>query len=117
VAGLEIISIKVTESVDALFGSVRYASAGDLWLLFLGYVSSRFRDIPAGRFAEPVPEVMKGGEVPRFHRNHSVVCGAPDVGIFSDDLHVFGQVLFEAFPAHGCLLLVSFCERSYAIED
>jgi hypothetical protein len=86
-------------------------------LFFLSDVRSSFRDIPSSCFTEPVPEIVEGGEVPGFDRNHSVVGGAPDVGIFRDYFHVLGEVLLEAFPVRGRLLLVSFRQRSYAVED
>jgi len=50
---------------------------------------------------------MEGGEIPGFDCDHSVVCGAPDMGVFSDDLYVFGKVLLELFPTSGRFLLVS----------
>ena len=78
-------------------------------MFFLSDVRPSFRDIPSSCFTEPVPEIVEGGEVPGFDRNHSVVGGAPDVGIFSNDLHVFGEVLLELFPTSGRFLLVSFC--------
>jgi hypothetical protein len=80
----------------------------DLGLLFLGDVRPGFRDIPSSCFTEPVPEIVEGGEVPGFDCNHSVVGGAPDVGIFRDYFDVFGQVLLELFPTSGRFLLVSF---------
>ena len=80
----------------------------DLWLLFLGDICPSFRDIPSGSFAEPVPEIVEGGEITGFNSDHSVVGGAPDVGVFSNDLHVFGQILLELFPTSGCFLLVGF---------
>jgi len=89
----------------------------DLRLFFLSDVRPSFRDIPSGCFAEPMPEIVEGGEIPGFDRDHSVVCGAPDMGVFCDYLHVFGQVLLELFPASSRLLLVSFGQGSYAIED
>jgi len=64
-----------------------------------------------------MPEIVEGGEISGFDRDHSVVCGAPDVGVFSDDLDILGQVLLELFPACGRLLLISLCQGSYAIED
>ena len=89
----------------------------DLWLFFLGDVGPSFRYIPSGCFAEPVPEVVKGGEITRFYCDHSVVCCAPDVGVFRDYFHVFGQVFLELFPTSGRLLLVSLGQGSYAVED
>ncbi len=85
--------------------------------LFLSDVSPRFRDIPSSRFTEPVPEIVEGREVTGFHRDHSVVRGAPDVGVFGDYLNVFGQVLLELLPACRRFLLVGFGQGSYAIED
>jgi len=64
-----------------------------------------------------VPEIVEGGEVPGFDCNHSVVGGAPDVGIFRDYLNVFGQVLLEPFPVRSGLFLVGFRQGSYAVED
>jgi hypothetical protein len=86
-------------------------------LFFLSDVRPRFRDIPSSCLTEPVPEIVEGGEVPGFDRNHSVVCGAPDMGIFRDYLNILGQVLLEMFPVRCRLFLVSFCQRSYAVED
>ena len=74
-------------------------------------------DVPSGCFAESVPEVMEGREIPGFHCDHSVVCRAPDVSIFRDYLHILGQVLLELFPASGRFLLVSLCQGSHSIED
>ena len=86
-------------------------------MFFLSDVRPSFRDIPSSCFTEPVPEIVESGEVPGFDRNHSVVGGAPDVGIFRDYFHVLGQVLLEPFPVRSGLFLVSFCQGSYAVED
>jgi len=64
-----------------------------------------------------VPEIVEGGEIPGFDCDHSVVRGAPDVGVFSDDLYLLGKVLLELFPASGRFLLVSLGQGSYPVED
>lgn len=76
-------------------------------MFFLGDVRPSFRDIPSGCFAEPMPEVVEGGEVPGFNCDHPVVCGAPNVGVLRDYLDILRQVLLELFPACGRLFLVS----------
>jgi len=86
-------------------------------LFFLSDVRPRFGDIPPSCFAEPVPEIMEGGQIPGFDCNHSVVGGAPDVSVFRDYLNVFGQVLLEVFPVRSRFLLVCFRKGSYAVED
>ncbi len=86
-------------------------------MFFLSDVRPSFRDIPSSCFTEPVPEIVEGGEVPGFDRDHSVVGGAPDVGIFRDYFDVFGQVLLELFPTSGRFLLVRFRQGSYPVKD
>ena len=60
---------------------------------------------------------MEGGEIPGFDCDHSVVCGAPDVGVLSNDLDILGQVLLELFPTSGRFLFVRFRQGSYPVED
>ncbi len=86
-------------------------------MFLLSDVRPGFRDIPSGRFTEPMPEIVEGGEISGFDRDHSVVCGAPYVGVFSNDLDILGQVLLELFPTGGRFLLVRFCQGSYPVED
>ena len=96
----EIISIKLTESG-----------------FFLRDVCSGFWNIPSGGFPESMPKIVEGREIAGFYRDHSVVCGPPDVGILRDYLHVFGQVLLEALPVCGSLLLISLSKGPYPVED
>ena len=77
-----------------------------LWLFFLGDIRPSLGNVPSGCFAEPVPEIVERGEITGFNRDHPVVCCAPDMGVFSDDLYIFGQILLELFPTSGRLLLI-----------
>ena len=75
-------------------------------VLLLGDVRHSLGDVPSGGFAEPVPEVVEGGEVSGFDEDHAVVGGSPDVGVFSDYLYVLGELFLETFPSYGCFSLV-----------
>ena len=75
-------------------------------VLLLGDVCHSLGDVPSGGFAEPMPEIVEGGEVSRFDEDHAVVGGSPDVGVFSHYLYVLGEFFLETFPAYGCFSLV-----------
>ena len=89
-----------------------------LRLLFpLGDERLRLRNIPASSLAEPMPEVVKRGQVPRLDENHAVIRGSPDMRVLPYDSHVFPYALLEPLPLSLRLLLVRLRQRPYTVED